>query len=220
MSHKPQPVIRYAMSRRRRSILISLAMLFFAGLAALDHSCASRSLNAPAKTVAEQDSRDTTKYHGRQFTVIYVVDGDTLDIDVPDVNRASTRIRLWGVDTPETKKPGAPIMYFGPEAAEFARASAINKKVTIYLDPQRRNRDKYGRLLAYVQLADRSFLNELLLSEGYAYADVRFEHVNYHKYQQLESSARAAKKGLWKDVTREQLPQWLQDRKPNLLSGK
>ena len=109
------------------------------------------------------------------------------------------------------------MMYFGAEAAEFTRQRVLDKKVTVYLEPERTARDRYDRLLAYVQLPDRKFLNEDLLLGGYAYADLRFPHSAYQKYQQLEALARSRKKGLWKDVRREQLPEWLQERKPNLL---
>jgi hypothetical protein len=88
------------------------------------------------------------------------------------------------------------------------------------LDAERKSRGYYGRLLAYVKLTDGRFLNEVLLSEGYAYADVRFKHSLYHKYQQLEAVARGRKKGLWENVTREQLPQWMQKRKPEFLLEK
>jgi len=59
-----------------------------------------------------------------------------------------------------------------------------------------------------------------LLIEGFAYADLRFRHSFYNKYPQLEASARRDTKGLWEKVTREQLPKWLQQRKPNLLLKK
>jgi micrococcal nuclease len=147
---------------------------------------------------------------------VNVVDGDTIDIDIPDGRHQHTRIRLWGVDTPETENPETGVMYFGPEAFEFTKKSTLKKKVTIYLD-EKHTRDKYGRLLAYIKLPDDGFLNEVLLTEGFAYADLRFKHNSYNKYKQLEAGARKSKKGLWEKVTREQLPQWLQRKKPTLL---
>ena len=153
------------------------------------------------------------------------MDGDTIDIDIPDgkpilsrVERYDhTRIRLWGIDTPETKSEKYGVMYFGPEASAFATKLALGKPVTIYLDEENRTRDKYGRLLAYVRLPDGTFLNEVLISEGFAYADLRFKHSLYNKYKQLESSTRSLKKGLWRNVTPDQLPEWLQRENPNLL---
>lgn len=82
-------------------------------------------------------------------------------------------------------------MYFGPEAAEFTKQLSFGKHVTIYLDTSNRTRDKYERLLAYVQLPDDRFLNEVLVAEGFAYADVRFRHSFYNKYKQLEASTAA-----------------------------
>ena len=108
-------------------------------------------------------------------------------------------------------------MYFGPEAAAFTKRQCLGQKVTVYLDEGNRTRCKYGRLLAYVQLPDGRFLNELLLTEGFAYADVRFRHSFYNRYKQLQATARAHGKGLWPGVTREQLPQWLQDREPLII---
>ena len=160
---------------------------------------------------ATADSVDTTA------VVLKVVDGDTIDIDIPDGKYDRTRIRLWGVDTPETKNPKTGVMYFGPEAADFTTKLVLGKPVIVYLE-EHRTRGYYGRLLAYVQLPDGRFLNEVLLSEGFAYADLRFRHSFYHKYKQLEAVARSQKKGLWLNVTREQLPEWLQRKKPNLLN--
>ncbi|MHC4412560.1 MAG: thermonuclease family protein, partial [Planctomycetota bacterium] len=147
----------------------------------------------------------------------------TIDIDIADGKYDHTRIRLWGIDTPETKHSERGVMYFGPEAAEFASKLVLGKKVCLYLDKSR-TRGKYGRLLAYVQLPDRKslnkvhrrFLNEVLLEEGYAYADLRFRHNFYNKYRQLEGIARKEKKGLWREVKRGQLPKWLQRKRPEL----
>lgn len=210
--------MRYAMSRRRRNIIAVVFTLAAAALFVLDHSCTSRTLNSPAPSAESQNSADIQKYDGRQFTVVKVVDGDTLDIDIPDANYDHTRIRLWGVDTPETKDPRTGPMFFGKEASEFASNAALGKRVTIRLEKEKSSRDKYHRLLAYVQMPDGKFLNEELLSEGYAYADTRFKHGLYNKYKQLETLARSQKKGLWQNVTPDQMPKWRQEREPNLLN--
>ena len=210
---------RYAISRRWRNIITIVCALAVSALCVLDHSCTTPALSRPAQSVEQQTARDFAKYDGRQFSVVKVVDGDTLDIDVPDANH--TRIRLWGVDTPETKDPRRKEpMFFGKEASDFATKLALGKQVTVYLDKDRNSRDKYHRLLAYIQLPDGTYLNEVLLSEGYAYADLRFKHGLYNKYKQLEAVARSQKKGLWQNVTRDQLPQWLQNERPDLLKKK
>jgi len=143
---------------------------------------------------------DIELYHDKVFDVVIVVDGSTFDINFPDGSKPYTRIRLWGIDTSWTDNLQTDVTYFGPEATAFTRQLALGKSVTIYLDKDRNSRDKYHRLLAYVQLPDKTFLNEVLLSEGYAYADLRFKHSFYHKYQHLEAVARSQSKGLWANV--------------------
>jgi micrococcal nuclease len=199
-------------------------VLFVAVLILIDHRPKGSSSAPDLKSEEKVKARDFEKYHGKTFTVVKIVDGDTIDIDVPDGKYENTRIRLWGIDTPETKHPEKGVVYFGPEAADFASELVLGKKVCLYLDKSR-TRGKYGRLLAYVQLPDRKslnkvhrrFLNEVLLEEGYAYADLRFRHNFYHKYRQLEGIGRKEKKGLWREVKREQLPKWLQRKRPGLL---
>ena len=206
----------YAMSRRRRTAIFVLCLLIAFVFIWLDHSPIRRRWQAQPKS-EEQAAYDFEKYHKKTFTVISVVDGDTIDIDIPDGDDDHTRIRLWGIDTPETKHPKVGVVYFGPEAADFTTKLALGKQVTVYLE-EHRTRGYYGRLLAYVQLPDGGFLNVVLLTEGFAYADLRFRHSFYHKYPKLEASARSQKKGLWEKVTRDQLPEWLQRKKPNLLN--
>lgn len=168
--------------------------------------------------INSEDSNDFAKYHNKNFRVTMVIDGDTIDIDIPDGTFKSTRIRLLGVDTPETKDDRLGQMYFGPEAAQFTKERAADENVIVLLDEISPTRDKYKRLLAYVKLADREILNEVLIIEGFAYADLRFEHAFYEKYSRLEEIARQNKKGLWKEVKRDQLPAWLQRMRPKLLN--
>jgi micrococcal nuclease len=210
--------IPYAMSKARRTGIIVLCLLAVVLFVWLDHSTVRRKWQPQPKSDEQARAYDFEKYHAKTFTVINVVDGDTIDIDIPDVNDSYTRIRLWGIDTPETENPDLGVMYFGPEAAEFATKLVLEKPVTVYLDEGNNTRGKYGRLLAYVKLTDAGFLNEILLTGGFAYADLRFRHSFYNRYTQLGASARSLKKGLWEKVTREQLPEWLQQRKPNLLN--
>jgi len=207
------------MSRRSKVTIIALCLLLAAALIWLDHSAVRDRLQPQPKSKEQLKTRDFEKYHEKAFTVVNVVDGDTIDIDIPEGQYNYTRIRLWGIDTPETKNPKVGVMYFGLQAAEFTTQLTLGRQVTVYFE-EHRTRGYYGRLLAYVQLPDERFLNEVLLTEGFAYADLRFRHSFYNKYKQLEASARSQKKGLWEKVTREQLPEWLQRQKPNLRLNK
>lgn len=157
---------------------------------------------------------DSEKYGGKMFRVTRVVDGDTLDVDIADdrTGYPSTRVRLLGVDTPETLKPDTPPQHFGPEASTFTKTISLNKIVRIEVNPSR-TRDKYDRLLAYVYLPDARMLNRLLIAEGYAYADPRFEHKFRNEFRRLQRKSRKGAIGLWKDVRRIDLPYYYRNLK-------
>jgi micrococcal nuclease len=157
---------------------------------------------------------DRLRYDEKSFIVVKVVDGDTIDLDVPDLKtvKPHTRIRLWGLDTPETKHPQESVMYYGPEAAAFTEKLTLNQQVKVVLEPFQDTRDKYSRLLAYIYLPDCSMLNEQLISLGYAYADERFEHVLRDRFVDLQKQAQREKQGLWLNVQLHQFPEWYQRR--------
>jgi len=206
------------MSRRRRGGIIAACLLLAGILVLLERSPLRQKWQPRGRSEDQVKAGDFQKYHEKTFSVVRVVDGDTIDIDVPDGRYEQTRIRLWGIDTPETENPQTRPMYFGQQAADFTTELTLERQVTVYLDTGNHTRGKYGRLLAYVQLPDDRILNEVLLSEGFAYADLRFRHSFYHNYQQLQASARRQKKGLWAHITRGQLPEWLQREEPDLLA--
>jgi endonuclease YncB( thermonuclease family) len=210
---KPRRAV-YAISRRQRFAVTILCLMAALFAVCFDYSCHSHRQQGTSSQQRAAVS-DYERYNDKTFRVVKVVDGDTIDIDIPDGKYDHTRIRLLGIDTPETKNPKIGVMYFGPQASEFTSKLTLERQVRVFLDVK--SRDKYNRLLAYIQLPDGKFLNEELLSEGFAYADVRFKHSYYHKYMQLESVAKRAKKGLWEGITYDQLPQWRQKREPNLL---
>jgi len=157
---------------------------------------------------------DLARYHDQSFGVVHIVDGDTLDIGVPDPGngKQKTRIRLWGVDCPEIAHGGNKTMHFGPQATDFAKETLAGRDVHVVLSPKQ-TRDKFGRLLAYVFL-DRggSMFNEMLLEEGFAYADPRFDHHYETRFAAAESRAREAQSGLWKGVRIADMPKWRQKR--------
>jgi micrococcal nuclease len=153
---------------------------------------------------------DLAKYDGKSFRVVHVVDGDTLDIDCPDGPGPHTRVRLWGVDTPETVKPETPVEHFGPEASAFAQQAAGGKRVTLELE-RRQTRDKYGRLLAYVFLDDGQMLNRQLVQEGYGYSDPRYEHRYKQEFDRLQRHAMRERLGLWAGVRQDDLPYYYRD---------
>jgi endonuclease YncB( thermonuclease family) len=160
--------------------------------------------------VAPSQQDDFERYHDRSFRVVHVVDGDTLDIDALDGDKPRTRIRLWGVDTPEVARAGKPDMHFGPEASRFAGETLEGRKVHVVLSPLN-TRDRYNRLLAYIFLERGGVMfNELLIEQGYAYADPRFDHHYRDQFRATEQRARRAGVGLWGNVTPDDMPPWKQ----------
>ena len=154
---------------------------------------------------------DATTYAGKSFRVVRVIDGDTIDVAGPGGHGTNTRVRLWGVDTPETVKPDTPPQHFGHEASAFTETLVLGKQVTLQLEPHR-TRDKYGRLLAYVIGPDGEMLNRVLVEQGFAYADPRYEHRHAEGFRHLQRQARRSGRGLWKDVRNSDLPYYYRDR--------
>ena len=98
-------------------------------------------------------------------TVIYVSDGDTIGVEIDGTEE---RIRLIGIDTPETKKPDTPVQCFGPEATAFTK-SLLPDGTALHVERDVEARDVYGRLLAYVYHSDDGmFINMEIISQGYA----------------------------------------------------
>ena len=154
---------------------------------------------------------DFPRYNNKQFQVLRVVDGDTFDLDSPDGDKSYTRVRLWGVDTPETKAPGKPVGYFGPEATAFTEEMVAGRTVRIELEREN-TRGKFGRLLGFVYSEEGKMLNEELLRSGHAYADGRWRHRFYFRFGQIEKQARKNKRGLWGDVKAQDIPQHVRKR--------
>ena len=198
------------MSRRIRAVLIGLSLIGTALLVWFDRDVAAPRRSRSSASGHQSFAADLARYQGEKFRVVKVIDGDTLHIAAPDQGRETTKVRLLGIDAPEMGSSTSERMYFAEESTAFAKRLALDKIVGVYLDERAGSRDRYERLLAYIELPDGRFLNEELLSQGYAYADRRFRHSYYQKYLQLEAGARSAGQGLWRDVTPEQMPPWLQ----------
>jgi micrococcal nuclease len=122
-----------------------------------------------------------------------VIDGDTI---IVNIDGKEERVRLIGMDTPETVHPSKPVEYFGKEASEFTKRMVEGKRVRLEFDWQRR--DKYGRLLAYVYLKDGTFLNAEIIKQGYGFAYTRFPFKYLEEFRQYEREARENGRGLWR----------------------
>jgi micrococcal nuclease len=98
-------------------------------------------------------------------TLVDVVDGDTIDVRI---GGRDERVRLIGIDTPETKKPDSPVECFGPEATAFT-SSLLAPGTPLRIERDVVGRDHYGRLLGYVYRADDGlFVNDAIIRGGFA----------------------------------------------------
>jgi len=122
-----------------------------------------------------------------------VTDGDTF---VATVKGRRERVRVIGVDTPESVAPNRPDEPFGKESSDFAKRYLSGATVLLAGDAE--PRDRYGRMLAYVWLADGTFWNALLAAEGYAQQLTIPPNVTYAGlFRRLVGEARRENRGLW-----------------------
>jgi micrococcal nuclease len=123
-------------------------------------------------------------------TVVRTVDGDTVVLD------GNEKVRLIGINTPESVDPRRPVQPFGKEAAAFTRRLLEGRRVRVERDVE--PRDRYGRSLAYLHLEDGTHVNLLLVEEGYASAYRYPPNVRYaDAFRAAERRAREGRKGLW-----------------------
>lgn len=129
-------------------------------------------------------------------TVSRVIDGDTF------VLASGERVRLIGIDTPETVHPTRGVEPYGRQASDFAKSLLGGKRVRLVYDVE--PRDRYGRLLAYVYLPDGTFVNAELVKRGYAQMATFPPNVRHvETFRSLQREAREAGRGLWANAPTE-----------------
>lgn len=135
--------------------------------------------------------------HARYMAVTRIVDGDTFWAD--DGSLRGIKIRLIGVDAPETRNSGSKVIgYFGEQSKEYLTKLIAGKKVRLEYDIGKK--DQYSRTLAYVYLPDGTFVNAELVKMGYAVVMTVPPNVQYaDRFIKLERSARVNNRGLWKN---------------------
>lgn len=161
---------------------------FLATVATLAVSCAS-----DGERMANR--APSASSHVANATLVRVVDGDTIDVTI---DGGRERVRLIGIDTPETVKEDSPVECFGPEATAFTRA-VLPEGSALYLERDVEARDAYGRLLAYVYLADDATFVNLEIVRG-GYANPLTIPPNVAHSSEFVDAARAAERadvGLW-----------------------
>ncbi len=130
------------------------------------------------------------------YAQVYVkraVDGDTLAVIYKG---DSLRVRLLDIDTPESVKQGVSAQPYAKEASNFTRKLVQGEKVKLIFEEGLK--DKYGRLLAHVFLKDGTYLNAVLVRNGYARAEIISPNTVLKDYfLNLQEKAMKNKAGLW-----------------------
>ena len=155
--------------------------------------------------LAKED--DIGKLH--EVNLVRVVDGDT--IVVTNDNNEETKVRLIGIDTPESVNPDeSKNTEYGNEASDYTK-QLLNDVSTVYLEYDEELQDQYGRTLAYVWLDDientfdtkeisQYMLNAIIVKNGYAVAKEYKPNTMYASYsEELMNEAIENKEGLWSD---------------------
>lgn len=171
------------------------------------------------KEVVKEEPKETVPSNFTKATVTKHVDGDTVHATLE--NGQVLKIRMIGVDTPETVHPKKPVEYYGQEASNYTKEQVFNK--TVYLEKDVSDTDRYGRSLRYIWLTPPNdpnnitkdevktkMFNALLLTNGFANVSTYPPDVKYQTYfSEFESEARNNNIGLWyvAKAPQEQAPQ-------------
>lgn len=181
-------------------ILVGVAVVFFwprgeqpgESVAGLDPEPAAATSNATADPSIVGSLQPAT--------ISRVVDGDTFDVQF-DSGGGVQRVRIIGVDTPETVHPRKPVQCFGREASAKTKELLTSAGNRVYLEKDVSETDRYRRLLRYAWIdldGQRVMLNELLVQQGYAQISTYPPDVKYKdRFLTANREARAAKRGLW-----------------------
>ena len=181
---------------RRGLVLVLLLVVLLAGCDGYREGGGGRAGKEPAELAtsdAERAAWPDPPKDAVTAKVQRVVDGDTF---IATVRSRRERVRVIGVDTPESVDPNRPDEPFGEEASTFAKHYLDGETVQLAGDAE--PRDRYGRMLAYVWLRDGTFWNALLAAEGYAQQLTIPPNVTYASlFRRLVGEARRDDRGLW-----------------------
>lgn len=174
-------------------ILSGLVLIFFGFL--LGTRSKSDFFQVAPKISSSATSIVVVNHPKQLHEVVKVVDGDTIDVDI---RGQKERVRLIGINTPETVDPRKPVECFGRKASDRAKELLDGERVSLENDPSQGERDKYGRLLRYVFLENGLNFNLKMIEDGYAY---EYTYDGPYKYQaEFKSAQKYAeenKLGLW-----------------------
>ncbi len=179
----------------RYGILSAVALILALAICAQQDTSPSLQTMTPVLSASTPALPDKNFNKSLSYSVVRVIDGDTV---VLLMDGKETKVRLIGVDTPETVHPSKPVEAYGKEASRFTEN--LLKGEAVYLDYEAgpSKLDKYGRLLAYLYRApDGLFINLEIVRQGYGHAYTKFPFKDMEVFRHYERRAREAEKGLW-----------------------
>lgn len=111
-------------------------------------------------------------YEYRVKKVTNVVDGDTIDVDI-DLGfniSYSQRVRLAGIDTPESRTSDKAEKVLGLEAKEYLKYKLKDAKLIVIKTELPDSSEKYGRILGWVYVDENTVsVNDQMIEDGYAW---------------------------------------------------
>lgn len=148
---------------------------------------------------SQQQSVQGIQTDKQRAKVIKVADGDTITVEI---NGAKEKIRVIGINTPESVDPRRPVECFGKEASNFAKETLLGQTILLESDASQAEKDRYGRLLRFVWINNETVdYGKLAISEGFA-QEYTYEvpHKYQVEYRHVQQSAQEKKNGLWSDT--------------------
>ncbi len=179
------------MTKKERSVIIGALSLLVAIGYQMFFDGGVPQTSGSDSLVLEEAAVQTEPY------VTRVVDGDTLEILL---DGREQKVRLVGIDTPESVDPRKPVQCFGKEATAHISELVLGKTVRLEIDETGDDVDTFGRLLRYVFVGEQS-INEQMILDGYAYAYIKYPFSKRIEYLKAQTIAREGSRGLWSSTT-------------------
>ncbi len=188
------------MLAKNRIFILLIALAMFA-VSRLDYgvrrqpAAAIKNIPAVSSSAPERPLPPASETQNNYVPVARVIDGDTI---VAKIGGQDVHIRLIGINSPELNDKRAVVSCLAQKAKEEARKILDGTAVYLEEDGTQGDYDKYGRMLAYVFLADGTNFNKLMIEEGYAYEYTYNLPYKYQKeFKAAQNEARGLQKGLW-----------------------
>jgi micrococcal nuclease len=169
--------------RYRDFVIFSLLLLVFFMMQSWLDQTGTTSQTVQTSTLSESE-----------VLVSRVLDGDTFAYEKDGQEQ---KVRMAGINTPETKDPRYEVQCFGQEASDKTTEMIAGRPVKLVKDKLGSNIDLYGREIRLVYLADGTLLNRFLVENGYAFAETDYSFSLKDEFVNLEKEAKIAQRGLW-----------------------